>query len=63
MCLGGDEMGMYFKDKTETLKAKITMEQNEFLMRLSVAWGVSKSEVVRIILDSYIHGGKQHENK
>ena len=56
-------MGMYFKDKTETLKAKITMEQNEFLMRLSVAWGVSKSEVVRIILDSYRHGGKQHENK
>ena len=56
------EMGMYFKDKTETLKAKITMEQDEFLMRMSVAWGVSKSEVVRIIIDSYRHG-VNNENK
>lgn len=55
-------MGMYFKDKTETLKAKITQEQDEFLMRMSVAWGVSKSEVVRIIIDSYIRGNN-NENK
>lgn len=44
---------MYFKDKTETLKAKITQEQDEFLMRMSVKLGVSKSEAVRIIIDSY----------
>lgn len=54
---------MYFKDKTETLKAKITMEQDEFLMRMSVHWGVSKSEVVRIIIDSYRFGGKKNEHK
>lgn len=56
-------MAMYYKDKTETLKAKITMEQDEFLMSMSVALGVSKSEAVRIIIDSYRHGGQQHENK
>lgn len=56
-------MAMYFKDKTETLKAKITMEQDEFLMKMSVAWGVSKSEVVRIIIDSFRHGGNYSENK
>lgn len=56
-------MGMYFKDKTETLKAKITMEQDEFLMRLSVAWGVSKSEVVRIIIDTYRKGGEGNADK
>lgn len=54
---------MYFKDKTETLKAKITMEQDEFLMRMSVAWGVSKSEVVRIIIDSYRHGRDRNADK
>lgn len=56
-------MGMYFKDKTETLKAKITMEQDEFLMRMSVSLGVSKSEVVRIIIDSYRYGGQANENQ
>lgn len=56
-------MAMYYKDKTETLKAKITQEQDEFLMSMSVALGVSKSEAVRIIIDSYRHGGRQHENK
>lgn len=56
-------MGMYFKDKTETLKVKITQEQDEFLMRMAVSWGVSKSEVVRVIIDSYRHGGTTNENK
>ena len=54
---------MYFKDKTESLKAKITREQDEFLMRMSVSWGVSKSEVVRIIIDSYRFGGNKNEYK
>ena len=56
-------MGMYFKDKTETLKVKITQEQDEFLMRMSVAWGFSKSEVVRILIDTYRYGGKTNANK
>lgn len=54
---------MYFKDKTEVFKVRLTQEQVEFILRLSVAWGVSKSEVMRKIVDSYKAGGINNENK
>lgn len=56
-------MAMYFKDKSEICKIRVTQEQNEYLMRLSVSWGVSKSEVVRAIIDSYRKGESNNENK
>lgn len=56
-------MGMYHKDKTEVLKIRVTQEQDEYLMRMAVLWGVSKSQVLRSIIDSYRFRGPDDENK
>ena len=56
-------MGMYNKDKTEVLKIRVTPEQSDFLSKMAASWGVTKSQVVRAIIDTYRVGGPNHENK
>lgn len=44
---------MYYKDKKEVFKVRVTEEQVEFLEYLAGVWGCSKSEVMRKILDTF----------
>lgn len=44
---------MYFKDKKETVIVRVSEEQADFIEYLANAWGCSKSEVMRKILDTY----------
>lgn len=45
-------MGMYFKDKTEVYKVRFTPEQAEYIEFMAKMFGCSKSQAVRIIVDS-----------
>lgn len=51
---------MYLKDKVRTLKAKLTIDQDDFLVFLADSYGVTKSEALRIIIDSARLGGDFH---
>lgn len=61
--VGGDSMGMYFKDKTEIYKVRFTPEQADYIERLSKALNCSKSQAVRFIVDTVRLGEKYNENK
>ena len=62
-------MGMYFKDKTEVYKVRFTPEQAEYIEFMAKMFGCSKSQAVRIIVDSVRMyepvdvGGIENENK
>lgn len=61
--LGGDIVGMYFKDKTEIYKIRFTPEQADYIERLSKSLNCSKSQAVRFIVDTLRMGEKLNENK
>lgn len=54
---------MYFKDKTEVYKIRLTPEQSAFIDSLAKVMNCSKSEIVRKVIDSYRLRGRQDENK
>lgn len=56
-------MAMYSKDKTEVYKVRFTKEQAEYIERLSIALGCSKSQSVRFIVDTLRLGEQYNENK
>lgn len=53
---------MYLKDKEERVTIRLTNEQLGFIDRLAFGWGVSRSDIMRIIIDTYRKGGN-NENK
>lgn len=54
---------MYFKDKTEIYKIRLTKEQSNYVENLSKVFNCSKSEVIRKMVESYRFGGKVIEDK
>ena len=54
---------MYFKDKTEIYKVRFTLEQSEYIERMSKALNCSKSEAIRFIVDTVRLGEKLNANK
>lgn len=53
---------MYLKDKSVKVSVRISDDQLSFLHRLSGLYGLSVSEVLRAILDSY-RGGFNYEDE
>lgn len=56
-------MAIYSKDKTVRINVRISAEQACFLDKLSQAYDRPISEVVRMVLDSYMWGYMINENK
>ena len=52
---------MYFKDKDHKIAIRITNDQLSFIDKLALGWGCTRSDIFRIIIDSY--RGKENENK
>lgn len=53
---------MYFKDKEERVTIRLTNEQLSFIDKLALGWGVSRSDIVRVIIDTY-RKEENYENK
>lgn len=53
---------MYMKDKEHRVTIRLTNEQLGFIDRLSLGWGVSRSDILRVIIDTY-RKGENNENK
>lgn len=57
-------MGMYFKDKTKVYKVRFTPTQDEYIRGLAEKYHCSKSEVVRIMINTLMnYKVTDHENK
>lgn len=54
---------MYFKDKTEIYKVRLTKEQSRYVNNIADCFNCSKSEVIRKMVDSFRLGGKAIEDK
>ena len=52
---------MYFKDKEHRITIRLTTEQLSFIDKMALGWGVNRSDIFRIIIDSF--RGKENENK
>lgn len=53
---------MYLKDKEQRVTIRLTNEQLGFIDRLALGWGVSRSNILRVIIDTY-RKGENNENK
>ena len=53
---------MYFKDKEQRVTIRLTNEQLAFIDRLALGWGVSRSDILRVIIETY-RRGDNNENK
>lgn len=53
---------MYFKDKTEVYKIRLTVEQSKYVGALADLLNCSKSEIIRKMIESFRLGGKPIED-
>lgn len=54
---------MYFKDKTEIYKVRLTLEQSNYIQRMAELFGCSKSEIIRKMIETFRLGGSSVEDK
>ena len=54
---------MYLKDKEERITVRLSKEQLNYIDKLALGWGVKRSDILRVIIDSYRNNGVQNENK
>lgn len=54
---------MYFKDKTEIYKIRLTPVQSKYIERMAEIFGCSKSEIIRKFIESYRLGARSLEDK
>ena len=54
---------MYLKDKAIRINVRISPEQAAFLDRLVSVYGKSQSEIVRMIITSYMWGGNDADKQ
>lgn len=52
---------MYCKDKDERITLRLSTEQLNFIDKLAVRWSVKRSDILRIIIDTY--RGDRNANK
>lgn len=54
---------MYTKDKTSRITVRLSPELDAFLDRMSAAFEKPRAEVVRMILTTYMWGGKYEDEQ